>query len=342
MKQTIRRLGFTVSVLCFVLTIGTQSAEAFGVVTLGQPKSGGGRDSKHGDSPDGLTAEVMIDDGPADAICVARRGEAGAPSVRWEEPPRKEDVQVTQVFADRLVPGSDPPRYEPVLIREDTVYIRRWKLMTLSCAGTTRTVRVCVPGPGQPTTVCPDIKKPDGRTVARHNMDFVPWPDIHPQFAPNVASDGPNNFAITQAPLFFWVSDEDWAARPTATAQACNAAGCITSITQGRPIAVGLVPGVDDSDIACPSDPGRPITSAAAYEDARRDGTCHMYTYKHSSTTVGGSYKATVYLDYQVWIGAVDEDDFRNNVAFAADAGNQYTTFIQFDLKVGEIEAVVK
>jgi hypothetical protein len=337
--KSIKRIVGLVTIIGFLLAYSPPDAHAFGFKTTGKPKSVVKKERKAKNDVDGekLTAEVMLDDGPADAICVSRQGDPNAPAPVWEEP-GEDDVEETYVWRD--IPGSTPPRQERVLVSRKV--IRRWKVLTLTCNGTERSVRVCVPEPGQPKTVCPPVKKPDGRSVALHIIDYASWRDLNPEFAPNLDSEGVGSFAVTQAPLFFWFSSDDWAYHPKASAQACNAAGCLTALTIAVPVAVGLSPGVSGVHIQCEQN-GTPITSPTAYEEARAAKACHQYTYRHSSTTTAGKvYNASVNMDYQIFIAAVDEDDIDNSINFGPDPGNIWESTVEFDVKVGEIEGVIK
>jgi hypothetical protein len=343
MMKTLRRLTQMTLFACLLLLLVTPRADAFGTKFVGNPKSEtkpGERTAGHSDSEGGLDAEVTISDGPAPVTCVNRVG--ATPSATSEfETPVEPDIIITPTYEWRDVIGSDPPRQERVQNGTDLTIIRRWKVTTISCNGQPRTIRICVPGPGQPTTVCPPIKRPDGRSVALHNIKYVVWPDLNPQFAPDITKETEASFAITQAPLFYWFPAREYAKAPTAFAYACNDSGCITSTTQAQPIGTGFLPGVDGIELRCTTN-GTPITAPSAYDEARNAKDCHQYTYRHSSTTAGGTYSAAVYIEYQIYIGSVDDADPNNSVPFALDPGNVYQSSVEFDLRVGEIEGVVR
>ncbi len=345
MMRSSMRLLTVVALTLGVLSIGAPSAHAFGNFVAGKPKSNPpppeDRETDHEDENGNAIAEVAITGGPADETCITRGGRAVTESVTWETPVPP-DVTYTPVYDWRDVPGAEPPRQELVQVGSDIVIVRRWKVLTLSCNGVPRQVRVCVPGPGQPETVCPPVDPPDGRAVALRNMRYLLWPDLNPQFAPDITGEGVGSFAITQAPMFFWFPQEDWDKQPTAQARACTAAGCLTATTVAVPIGVGMRTGVDDATIDCPGSPGTPVRSPSAYEAARRSNGCNQYTYRHSSTTVGGTYSAEVYMDYQIWIGSDDESRPQSSITFGPVDGNIYESAIEFDLRVGEIEGVVK
>ncbi len=337
------RLTFVGAGVFGVLLCLASAAGAFGYKVTGKPISSAPpappssvRIASHGGPNGPLAAEVEVDDGPADVSCVSRKGDPVAPTVEWEEPT---DEDIRDTYALRDIPGSDPPRTEKVLVSRTV--IRKWKVISYTCGGVARSVRVCVPEPGQPDTVCPPVEKLDGRRVALHNIKYASWRDLSPQFAPHIEREGEDRFAITQAPIFFWFPEDDWDYQPTAKAIACNAAGCLTATTVAIPIATGFLPGVPGVAIECTTN-GRAITSAAVYERARSSKACHQYTYRHSSTTVGGAYQASVYMDYQINIGSFDEANPDNSFPLSPDPGNIWESTVSFDLKVGEIEAVSK
>lgn len=338
---------FTAVLTLILIVSGALAPQAlgFGTKVVGKPKNftprptlPEEREPEH-EGPDGPLAAVTITGGPADETCIQPGGRAPSESVEWE-PPVPPDVIYTPVYGWRDVIGADPPRQEWVEVGSDRVVIRRWKVLTLVCNGQPRQVRVCVPGPGQPDTVCPPVEKPDGRAVALHSVRYLDWRDLNPLFAPDITSEGIGSYALTQAPTFFWFSAEDWNHHPSAEARACTQAGCLTATTTAIPIGVGFVPGVGRDEAKCIASRGTEIGSPSAYEAARKSRVCNQYTYKHSSTTVGGSYSASVYMDYQIWIGSEDESDPRRNVPFGPDPGNIRESSVAFELRVGEIEGV--
>ncbi len=237
-----------------------------------------------------------------------------------------------------VVDASDPPTYVNQEYPTDVV-IRTWNVVTVTCGDSSREFQVCVPGPTQPKTVCPPVDPIDGKTLALHDLDMLDWVDIMPLFAPDVTGEG-GAFAIAQAPIFFWFSDVDYAEPPPAFAFACNEAGCITAITYAVPTKTGFMPGVDGLDIECRGN-GAAIIRPSFYEDARRDKVCHQYTYHHSSTTVGGPYSSTGYIDYQIEFEVIDEAGIASR-ARTLDVGNIWETYVDVPMPVGEIEGVVR
>ena len=283
------------------------------------------RNTTHGVDPNQISAEALISDGPAEGICVSRDGGPHIEDITWD--PDEEETVLDYGWIP--VPGSNPPREEWGVVGSHQVTLRRWKIVTLACGdGHTWTARVCVPA----AAACPPRKpKPNGRDVAKHNVQHIRWPDVHPKFAPEFQRGGPYAFAITQAPFYYWFvpAEYRWL---EARARACIDDDCVTAYTQARPIAAGFDPGTLSEgipDLITCVGPGPAIKTPGEYETGRSTNEC-QYTYNHSSTTVGGYYHATAFIDYQIWIG----EDLNN---MEPDPGNIWTVERDLLVPVGEV-----
>jgi hypothetical protein len=220
----------------------------------------------------------------------------------------------------------------PVTVNDPPVKVKTLRDVTLNCGSKTWVVTVCI---WAADGSCPPPAKPDPVEAQKLAHAHVVYPKTHPRFAPDFEDNKKHPFALANAPIFFWYTEQDWQPLSGTSGTVCNdifdcvTVTIITTPERSRfePDELGRGPG---TGTLCPGR-GTEITTAKQYEKHRKDKVC-AYTFKHSSTTQkDGVYHSVLFLRYVERITSPN--------------GNSTATvnvFHRVTIPVGEIEAVVR
>jgi hypothetical protein len=286
------------------------------------------------DTEDGLEATAFIDGGhPYAALCVSPEG-------LQKESTREEVVKETTVVKE------EDPETGIVTEKEQTVGTQTWRVVQLKCGNREWESEVCIAATG--TMTCPPRRgEPiDGEDVAKRATQRMPWVPINPQFRPNVLGKGRYDFALTQAPLFFWVPVDVWDKPLEVHASACNLDGdCSYASIRARPDRLVFLPSREDRSVErdCrPPNTYKPVFSSSDYDGMTTDRKACKYTFSHSSTTKSGrSHDAEIGIQYTIFRSWWTEiDGFRQGVFDVEELEYGWLIAEEFDMRVGEVQAL--
>lgn len=267
---------------------------------------------------DNLESVAFIEGAPAEKVCQTRTGRAVVVSV---------GDPVPQTWTEdywRDIPDSDPPAREHVVITHTKFYFQEVKL---TCGSGTWTTIRCTPA----ENACPPPKpKPDPFAVGKRMVRTIGWGSARPRFAPDWRKTRKYPFVIANAPMFFWFPTVDWYDRESES-QACNGDQCVVARVEARPVAAVFDSGSEGSS-SCPYQ-GDEVLSESQYVAARERNEC-MFTYAHSSTLqTGNVYKATAWIEFEIWIQDIDG-------VMVREGGDNWGIDTDVNVPVGEVQGV--